>query len=370
MQYIVFFDKRFLRQSINELKSIADGIRILKYLSDSIIIADAVEKIDAKAVHDSTFIYKAEELLGEVSVSAGYSDLAEKLKEMQSEKGYASSKIEVLREAAIDQRNAKSIEVEIGTLMEKLGAAISMSSPAVIFHVILCKDAAYVSAANPKDSYGATLDYFRHSNLEKGMMEKKINRAEFKLHEAVLNFDIDLSLVKSVLDIGAAPGGWSRYMLDHGIRVVAIDTGSMNYAAMPKGKTMAVLAGKDSKVAQNGIDVYPILQIPDNIKNYDFVHLADRFENIRLSTLVDLGPFDMVCIDVNLPSTESAIMAAVCAEALKNSGKLLLTLKMTDPNIEQNINKSAEILSGKYGSIKVKKLPHDRKELTLFAIKI
>ena len=38
MQYIVFFDKRFLRQSINELKSITGESKISKYLSDSIII--------------------------------------------------------------------------------------------------------------------------------------------------------------------------------------------------------------------------------------------------------------------------------------------------------------------------------------------
>ena len=115
MQYIVFFDKRFLRQSINELKSITGESKISKYLSDSIIIVDTGEKeADLRAIYDSVFLYKAEELLFEVDVSSGYAVLEEKLAAVQKEKKYQSSKTEVLKETAIDERNAKSIEVEIG----------------------------------------------------------------------------------------------------------------------------------------------------------------------------------------------------------------------------------------------------------------
>ncbi|EQD29544.1 ribosomal RNA methyltransferase RrmJ/FtsJ, partial [mine drainage metagenome] len=99
-------------------------------------------------------------------------------------------------------------------------------------------------------------------------------------------------------------------------------------------------------------------------------HIKELFGRIKLSTLVGLGPFDILCIDINIPAQEAAVIAAVCSEALKAKGKLILTLKMTDDNIERNVEKSKEALAATYDGIRVKKLPHDRKELTLFAIKI
>ena len=87
MQYIVFFDKRFLRQSINELKSVTEESKISKYLSDSIIIVDTGEKeAYLNAIYDSVFLYKAEELLFEVDVSSGYAVLEGKLAAVQKEK--------------------------------------------------------------------------------------------------------------------------------------------------------------------------------------------------------------------------------------------------------------------------------------------
>jgi len=34
---------------------------------------------------------------------------------------------------------------------------------------------------------------------------------------------------KIALDIGAAPGGWSHYLLQHGIKVVAVDNALLDY---------------------------------------------------------------------------------------------------------------------------------------------
>ncbi|MCL5102418.1 MAG: hypothetical protein M1544_03630, partial [Candidatus Marsarchaeota archaeon] len=95
-----------------------------------------------------------------------------------------------------------------------------------------------------------------------------------------------------------------------------------------------------------------------------------RFEQVKLSTLKRLGPFDIVCIDINIPAVEASVIAAVCAETLNTGGLLLLTLKMTDDNVLKNIERSKTALSEEYGNMKVKKLPHDRKELTLFAVKL
>ncbi len=372
MQYIVFFDKRFLRQSINELKSITGESKISKYLSDSIIIVDTGEKeADLKAIYDSVFLYKAEELLFEVDVSSGYAVLEEKLAAVQKEKKYQSSKTEVLKETAIDERNAKSIEVEIGTGMEKYGAKIDLANPSAVFHVIINGGTAYVSIAGSSNAYGATLDYFRHRNMDKDILENGISRAEFKIQEAMGYFDIKIGKGFRALDIGAAPGGWSRYLMKNGASVVAIDAGRINYSAMPENSRIAVVLGKEREIADaEGIDVLDMEKLDESAKSYDLLHIKELFENIKISELVKLGPFDIMCIDINIPAQESAIIAAVCSEALKKGAFLILTLKMTDDRIEQAIAKSKEALGATYEGMRVKKLPHDRKELTLFAVKI
>ena len=372
MQYIVFFDKRFLQQSINELRAILKEPKILKYLSDSIIIVDTGEKeADLKAVYNSVFLYKAEELLFTVDVSSGYSALEEKLAGVQKEKGYQSSKAEVLKELAIDERNAKSIEVEIGTGMEKFRATIDLANPGVVFHIIINGSTAYVSMAGAENAYSVALDYFRHRNMDKDILDNGISRAEFKIHEAIDYFNIDVGKGSRALDIGAAPGGWSRNLMKRGASVVAIDAGRINYSAMPEGSRIAVALGKEREIVEKeGIKALEMEKLDESWKAYDLLHIKELFENIKISELVKLGPFDIMCIDINIPAQESAIIAAVCSEALKKGASLILTLKMTDDNIEQAIAKSKEALGATYEGIRVKKLPHDRKELTLFAVKI
>jgi 23S rRNA (cytidine2498-2'-O)-methyltransferase len=372
MKYIVFFDKRFLQQSINELRSILGESKILKYLSDSVIIVDTGEKkADLKAIYDSVFLYKTEELIFEVEVASGYSALEEKLASVQKEKGYASSKTEVLKEAAFDERNAKSIEVEIGTGMEKYGARIDLLNPGAVFHVIINGSTAYVSIAGSDNAYGATLDYFRNRNMDRDIVENGISRAEFKIHEAIDYFNIKVCEGSRALDIGAAPGGWSRYLMKKGADVVAIDAGRINYEAMPQGSRIAVALGKEREIADaEDIDVLDMEKLDGSWKGYDLLHIKELFGNIKISELVKLGPFDIMCIDINIPAQESAIIAAVCSEALKKGAFLILTLKMTDDKIEQAMAKSKEALGATYEDIRVKKLPHDRKELTLFAVKI
>jgi hypothetical protein len=140
---------------------------------------------------------------------------------------------------------------------------------------------------------------------------------------------------------------------------------------MPEGTKIAVVPGNGRSIEGiEGIDVLSTGDLTGKSLDYDLLHIKELFDRIKLSELIGLGPFDILCIDINIPAQEAAVIAAVCADVLKPKGKLILTLKMTDDNVEKNIESSKQALGATYEGIKVKKLPHDRKELTLFAIKL
>jgi len=82
------------------------------------------------------------------------------------------------------------------------------------------------------------LDLFRQANKEK---EDFVNRAEYKLKEAVEAFGIDLSMHKMALDVGAAPGCCSHCLLQHRIKVVAVDNALLDYKKFGDVKTIACL---------------------------------------------------------------------------------------------------------------------------------
>ena len=57
---------------------------------------------------------------------------------------------------------------------------------------------------------------------------EQISRAEFKLLEARDVFGLDLQAGGKALDMGAAPGGWTRVLRQWGWRVVAVDPADLD----------------------------------------------------------------------------------------------------------------------------------------------
>jgi len=62
---------------------------------------------------------------------------------------------------------------------------------------------------------------FRHE-------EARVSRAEFKLLEAIEAFGIAVPEKGVALDLGAAPGGWTRALRERGLRVIAVDPADLD----------------------------------------------------------------------------------------------------------------------------------------------
>jgi len=82
-----------------------------------------------------------------------------------------------------------------------------------------------------------------------------------------------------------------------------------------------------------------------------------------------LGKFDMLTIDTNTSPLESASIANRLARFLANNALLVMTIKLISKEFSKHIFEAVEEISENYGFVKVKKLPHNRQEVTLFATK-
>ena len=158
----------------------------------------------------------------------------------------------------------------------------------------------------------------------------QISRAEFKLIEAIKVFDLKLPKKGKALDLGAAPGGWTRVLLKHQLDVIAVDPAKLD-------KTLK----KNSRVKH-------------------FRETAQRFFHR------DLGvKFDVIVNDMKMDTNESVKLINLAFDHLKNDGLVILTLKLPKSGVEKKIQQAIKDLQSKYNIIGLKNLFHNRSEVTV-----
>ncbi|SDE89132.1 23S rRNA (cytidine2498-2'-O)-methyltransferase [Fontibacillus panacisegetis] len=88
-----------------------------------------------------------------------------------------------------------------------------------IISIMAAKDTIFAGVTSPEqnlsDWNGGAIRFQRE--------EGQISRAKFKLLEAEQVFGIDFTSFHEALDIGAAPGGWTSFLLERGLKVTAVD---------------------------------------------------------------------------------------------------------------------------------------------------
>jgi len=177
---------------------------------------------------------------------------------------------------------------------------------------------------------------------------------------------------KMALDIGAAPGGWSHYLLQHGIKVVAVDNALLDYKKFGYGKKILVITNEEEKPVLGNIANIPLRGFGEEVEigAYELIHLKTGVADERIAGLLGkLGKFDMLTIDTNTSPLESASIANRLARFLANNALLVMTIKLISKEFSKHIFEAVEEISESYGFVKVKKLPHNRQEVTLFATK-
>ncbi len=355
---LAFADPRFSIEAINELRGLFPYGRIERIARQGMFIVEHAQPADASNAIFIDFLLCIE-IEKEFN---GYDDTAKALAGMLGNEKEKSFKLEVKKYGIKANESAKDIEVRLGSALEAMGFRADLENPYAIVYVVFAGKRLFAGRKASKNAYA--LDAFRKSNKSAGMM---LNRAEFKIIEAIDFFGISLKNVHKVLDIGAAPGGWTHYLSNYA-KVVAVDSALLDYNRI--SKKILIIAEADEverlKMLEKVHSNVKVAESEDGYENFDIVHIKAS-QKASMPLIQKMGKFDMLCIDINAAAEESASIAEALYEYMNPNAALIMTVKLVTMDVERHIRAAKDKLAH-YSSIKVKKLPHNRREVTVFAI--
>ena len=217
------------------------------------------------------------------------------------------------------------INTRLSQVLIDAGGALDVREPVWVLSVVLTSDVAFLGFSRAADNLSDWAGGARRFRREEG----QISRAEFKLLEALEVFDLKLPEAGTALDLGAAPGGWTRLLLRRGLRVVAVDPA----------------------------DLAPVLQDEPGVQ-----HVRELAQNYLPGLK---AAFDIILNDMRVDAGESAIVMRQAIDVLKPGGWAVMTLKLPKHNLIETMADALETLRVEYDVIGVRQLFHNRSEVTV-----
>ena len=212
------------------------------------------------------------------------------------------------------------------------GAKVDLRTPQQVISALLTRDGIWLGLSptnenvSPWSGGGPPIEPDRD----------RLNRAEYKLLEALMTFDIRLHPRGHTLDLGAGPGGWTRVLLSKGQRVTAVS---------PRRLVDGLL--DDERVTYHQMS-------------------AEDF----LSKENEAGKYDFITNDMYLVPQESARLMVHYASLLKEGGQAIVTLKLRCKDWRKVMSHAFRILRCAYIIPRVKHLFFNHKEVTVWLRKI
>jgi 23S rRNA (cytidine2498-2'-O)-methyltransferase len=166
--------------------------------------------------------------------------------------------------------------------------------------------------------------------------EGQVSRAEFKLLEAVSVFALPLNAPGAAVDMGAAPGGWTRVLRRHGWKVDAVDPADLDRSLL-----------RDTFVR----------------------HIRKRVQDYLPTAPV----YDAIVNDLRMDARLSVDIMRDAAAHLTSSGWALMTVKLPRPVIRVSdarkmlslMHRDFARLSERYKITGARQLYHNRSEITI-----
>lgn len=158
---------------------------------------------------------------------------------------------------------------------------------------------------------------------------KFVSRAEYKLIEAIECFGIDIKNMEKGADLGAAPGGWTKVLVDNGVECTSIDPSFLK-----------------PEIAKNSKVKYFHMLVEDylNLKNDD--------------------EFDIIVNDMKIDVKKSVNIINQFYDKIKKEGIVIVTFKLTHEYNYSFIRKWIESFNG-FTLIGARQLFHNRTEITV-----
>jgi 23S rRNA (cytidine2498-2'-O)-methyltransferase len=160
---------------------------------------------------------------------------------------------------------------------------------------------------------------------------EQISRAEFKLEELFQAYPPSVPTGSSALDLGASPGGWTRIIRTHGLRVTAVDPGDLH---------AAIVADRQVTHARTTAG--------------QFLQSSTEF-------------FDLIVNDMRMDAVRTAQVMVKARDRLRPDGLAIVTFKLGVSDPTSLLHKARQILSQRYTIRFARQLHHNRHEVTVVA---
>jgi 23S rRNA (cytidine2498-2'-O)-methyltransferase len=217
-------------------------------------------------------------------------------------------------------------------IAEETAAVESIKKPQVVVSLLCTAEKAYLGISTAQENLSTWPGGARHF----AQTPEQISRAEFKLLEALELFGLSLPEGGRALDLGAAPGGWTRLLLEAGMSVVAVDPAKLD----PRLQGQARL---------------------QHYRGYAETYLEDAVKKHR--------SFDVITNDMRVDAREAARLLVQAGRCLRADGFILSTLKLPHitPEIDplKNLREALNLLSKHFRIVRAHQLFHNRQEVTV-----
>jgi 23S rRNA (cytidine2498-2'-O)-methyltransferase len=219
-------------------------------------------------------------------------------------------------------------------IAEETGAVESIKKPQIVVSVLCTANKGYVGISTVKENLSDWPGGMRHF----AQTPEQISRAEFKLLEALEVFGVTLPAHGRALDLGAAPGGWTRLLLEASMSVVAVDPAQL-----------------DPRLRR-----YPHLE---HYHGYAEAYLEDAIKRHR--------SFDVITNDMRMDAREAARLLVQAGKCLRQDGFIISTFKLPHATQEidplKNLRAALSLLQKHFRIVQVHQLFHNRQEVTVIA---
>lgn len=308
---------------------IEDGLALLVLPEGFAEFADDVRRLQPIFIRHIAPVMIEVPLAGEFADIEALSEAALSLSSKLKSELPFSVQSRILSEGTRPYRKITLNETLSCQITERTGATMDARRPEQVVSITCTPDKGYVGVSLVEENRSDWPGGEHRFKKEDG----QISRAEFKLLEAIDVFGLTLPAQGRALDMGAAPGGWTRVLRAQGLNVVAVDPADLDRR----------------------------LERDENV-----YHMRKKIEDFHPGP----GGFDVLVNDMRMDIGKSVRAMRHQEPCLRAGGIGVMTLKLSNVLDRSNdwlrmVRKALATLTISFDVIDARQLYHNRSEVTV-----